>query len=87
MVALESPGRGIPSGRLSSVGEEFSTNSSISTSSPKRSVLSDVKVADDASQDKLYKLQITIPKSTSHSKMVRALIYLCMALVTTEEIN
>uniref|UniRef100_A0A1I7VPM5 WD repeat-containing protein 44 n=1 Tax=Loa loa TaxID=7209 RepID=A0A1I7VPM5_LOALO len=69
VLALESPVRGIPSGRLSSVGEEFSTNSSISTSSPKRSVLNDGKVADDASQDKLYKLQITIPKSTSHSRM------------------
>lgn len=67
---------GLPSGRLSSVGEEFSTNSSISTSSPKRSVLNDNRVADDASPDKLYKLQITIPKSANHSKVVKALIYM-----------
>ncbi|VDK72432.1 unnamed protein product [Onchocerca ochengi] len=67
ILALESPMRGIPS-RLSSVGEEYSTNSSISTS-PKRSVLNDGRIADDTSEEKLCKLQITIPKSTSHSKM------------------
>uniref|UniRef100_A0A0R3S3Q4 WD repeat-containing protein 44 n=1 Tax=Elaeophora elaphi TaxID=1147741 RepID=A0A0R3S3Q4_9BILA len=70
LLATESsPVRGIPSGRLSSVGEEFSTNSSISTCSPIKSGLNDCRTADNASQDKLYKLQITIPKSASHSKM------------------
>ncbi|KAK6114128.1 WD domain G-beta repeat family protein [Brugia pahangi] len=69
ILTLESPVRDVSSGRLSSVGEEFSTTSSISTSSPKRSILNDGRVTDDASQDKLYKLQITIPKSTCHSKM------------------
>lgn len=82
---FESPMRVIPSGRLSSVGEEFSTNSSISTSSPKRSILNDGMVAEDASQDKLYKLQITIPKSTSCSKKVYALIYLCTVFVIYEK--
>ncbi|VDO47601.1 unnamed protein product, partial [Onchocerca flexuosa] len=85
ILTLESPVRGIPS-RLSSVGEEFSTNSSISTS-PKRSVLNDGKIADDTSEDKLCKLQITIPKSTSHSKMVFALIYPCIIFIISEEIN
>ncbi|CAG9536757.1 unnamed protein product [Cercopithifilaria johnstoni] len=80
LLALESPARGIPTGRLSSVGEEFSTNSSISTSSPKRSILNDSRVADDASQDKLYKLPISLSKSVSHSKLVDALICLYLML-------
>ncbi|VDK69435.1 unnamed protein product [Litomosoides sigmodontis] len=68
LLALESRVCGLPSGRLSSVGEEFSTNSSVSTSSPKRSVINDSRVADDTSPDKFYKLQITIPKSANHTK-------------------
>uniref|UniRef100_A0A915Q5W5 WD repeat-containing protein 44 n=1 Tax=Setaria digitata TaxID=48799 RepID=A0A915Q5W5_9BILA len=66
--ALDSPMRGMPSDRLSSVGEEFSTTSSVSTSSPRRSVLNDGRIAEDAYQDKLYKLQIAIPKSAINSK-------------------
>lgn len=64
----------VPSGRLSSVGEEFSTNSSLSASSPKRSILNDGKLADDGFQDKSNKLKITIPKSTSQSRVVHTTI-------------